>query len=131
MRSVNFYPVDNFALYCLPIVMQITGHEGVLIVGLTVHISCTTNLKDHVKIQWLFGNFKELETSTTQEVVLHRKLEPSDLNGPTFICRITGSDDTVYNEMITLKVKGNGMHEHHLPASYSPVICGIIIVYKY
>ena len=87
--------------------MHITGNEEVLIAGLTVHIFCTTNQKGHAKIQWLLGGFEvPLETSTTQEVVLPLELESTGLDGAMFTCRITGSDNAVYDETITLKVKG-------------------------
>ena len=87
--------------------MQITGHEEVLIVGLTVHISCTTSLKGNAKIQWLLGGFDvPLESSTTQKVVLPLELGSTGLDGAMFTCKITGLDGAVYDETITLKVKG-------------------------
>ncbi len=91
--------------------MQTTGYEEVLIVGLTVHIFCTTTLKNHEKIQWLLGGFEyALESSTTQEVVLPLELESTGLDGAMFTCRITGLDGAVYDETITLKVKGMIYH---------------------
>ena len=88
------------------IVIEIHGHEGSLIVGRTAHLRCSTHLKDHVLLQWLLGGLDDaLETSRTQEVVLSLELESTGLNGAMFTCRITISDG-VYDETITLRVKG-------------------------
>ena len=87
--------------------MQTTGHEKVLIVGRTVHISCTTILRGYAKIQWLLGGLPfPLESSTTQEVILPLELESTRLDGAMFTCRISWLDGAMYDETITLKVKG-------------------------
>lgn len=90
------YPYDT-------IVIELHGHEDILIVGRMAYLTCSTHLKDHLQLQWLLGGLDvALETSTTQEVALSLELESAGLNGAMFTCEITSEN----GETIALRVKG-------------------------
>lgn len=86
-------------------VMEITGYEEPIILGLTRRIRCSTRLPV-VGIQWLLvGVDIPLESTTEQELVLTIDPEDTALNGAMFTCHVTTSS-TTYEQTVKVIVKG-------------------------
>ena len=94
----------------------ITGHETPLIVGLPRDITCAWNMQVKItKMEWVFTGLdtilKESEDNSTS-VVLSLNPNTIGLDGTVFTCRVTTSNESLYEETITLEVKGDILYPH-------------------
>ncbi len=86
--------------------LEVHGNEHPLLIGLEPVIRCSTHLTV-TKMEWLLvGIDFALKTSQTQEVSLPLDLTSDGLDGVMFKCRATTPSGGVYEETITIAVKG-------------------------
>ncbi len=86
--------------------LEVDGNERPLLVGLDPVIRCSTHLTV-TKMEWLLVGFDfALEASRNQELYLPLDLTSDGLDGAMFKCRATTVSHGVYEETITIAVKG-------------------------
>ena len=106
-------PVCYFSLYyfsCqLFAAITVTGHESPIIVGLSGSINCTTILNAS-KLEWILvgiGTGDPIEeTDKGQSLVLSLSPEATELNGAKLTCKVTTIHHQVFEETITITIKG-------------------------
>ena len=89
-------------------VLEVSGHETPIPVGLTSNITCSTHL-EVVRMEWVVvavGNAVEEREDGGQSLVLPLKPTTSDLNGAEYTCKITTTGGKTISETITVEVKG-------------------------
>ncbi len=86
--------------------LEVQGNDNPLLVGLEPGIRCSTHLRV-TKMEWLLvGLDFVLAVSHNQEVSLPLHVTSAGLDGAVFKCRATTSYGGVYEETITIAVKG-------------------------
>ena len=93
---------------CFNIVVEVSGHEDPLIVGLSRRITCTTYL-NVTRMEWVLVGVPdpvEERNDGGQELDLPLNPNNTDLDGAMFTCRITTARENFFEETITIEVKG-------------------------
>lgn len=96
-------------VYCIPAALEITGHDTPIIVGLSGSINCST-LLGVSKIEWYIRGFDdpvESGSAGVNSLVLTLNPESTALNGTSVICQVTATSGVVYEETVTLMIKGS------------------------
>ncbi len=95
-----------FILLFHTVALEVHGNERPLLVGLEPVIRCSTHLRA-TKLEWLLvGLDFTFAVSHTQEVSLSLELLSDSLDGAMFKCRAATLSGAVYEETITIAVKG-------------------------
>ena len=94
----------------------ITGHESPLIIGVPQNITCTWSGEMNVsKMEWFVAGLHALPVKSeinSSTVILSPDPNNAGLAGTMFTCRATTANGSMYEETITLEVKG-----HHCMSS--------------
>ena len=97
-----------FKLYTVTLALEVSGHESPVIVGLTRSVICSTHL-EVMKMEWLLvGVAEPMEQSEDGGQNLTLPINPTDtgLDGTKFTCKLTTVTGKVFEETVTIEVKG-------------------------
>ena len=104
LRNCRLVTLNSILLFHAA--LEITGHDHMFIVGQTAELSCST-LLNISKLEWFIVGFDiPLEESNTQESFLPLDLTSTSLDGAMFTCRATTTSGGVYEDTVTISVKG-------------------------
>ena len=97
-------------LFFLHLAIDIVGHESPIIVGLSRKINCTTILNVR-SLMWMLlgvgsGDPVEERSDGGKSLELLLTPEATELNGAKFTCRVTTENGKVFEETITVEIKG-------------------------
>ena len=94
---------------CVFLAIEITGHSSPIIVGTTGTINCSTVLNAS-KIEWLLVGIESgdaiEETVEDQYLALSLSPEATELDGAKLTCRVTTESGKIFEQTITVHVKG-------------------------
>ncbi len=88
--------------------LYITGHKRPIIVGLKRTINCSTHL-NVTMMKWILVGIRDdpvEETTNSQSLPLTLSPRSIGLNGAMFTCRVLTTAGKIFEETITIQVKG-------------------------
>ena len=92
--------------------LEVTGHEAPLIVGLSGELTCSTHL-DVAKLEWYLVGFEDsLEEVDNTTLSIDVDVYSTALDGNEFTCRGTTVGGMVFEETVTIIVKGLAAEAH-------------------
>lgn len=109
-------------MYTFYTALEITGHETPVLVGLTGIINCSTHLNVS-ELKWYIKGFDDPVEHSTGSNSLLLSLNPDNtaLNGTSVACRAIASSGEIYEETVTVMVKGTCFNVSVVHSYY----CGI------
>ena len=87
------------------IALEINGHESPVIVGIPRSVECSTQVAV-TKMEWLLVGVGEQSEGGGQNLTLAINPTDTGLDGAKFTCKITTVTGKVFEETITVVVKG-------------------------
>ena len=107
--------------------MGVSGHEDPVIVGLSRRIRCTTYL-NVTRMEWVLVGVPdpvEERDDGGQELDLPLNPDNTGLDGAMFTCRVTTARGKIFEETITIEVKGIASYiKYYLARDVICVVCG-------
>ncbi len=88
--------------------LYVTGHEKPIVVGLKWTIDCSTHLNVS-KMEWILVGIRDdpvEQTTILQSLPLTLSPRSVGLNGAMFTCRVVTAGGKIFEETVTIQVKG-------------------------
>ena len=118
MTSLNFHHLQtNFfdaAILC-SIALEVRGHETPVFVSIPKSLECSTHL-EVINMEWLLVGVAEplkLREDGGQNLTLQINPLDTELDGVEFTCKIITVRGKVFEETITVNVKGHACSWHN------------------